>query len=49
MVKDISSIRQTTHKNNNYVKHIINIIFKYMCIKNIIILIQCNIRTTSNQ
>lgn len=48
MIKYILSISQTTGKNNNYVKHIINIIFKYMCIKNIIILIQCNIRT-SNQ
>ena len=49
MIKSISSISYTTRKNNRYVKDIINIIFNYMCVKNIIILNQCNIRTTSNQ
>lgn len=45
----ISSMSLSTDKNDNYIKLIINIIFKHICFNNIIILIQCTIRRRSKQ
>jgi len=45
----ISSTIETTHKNNSYVKPIINIVFEYICFNSVIISIQSTIRTTIKQ